>query len=178
MLPPALRPAQTLELVQRLRAGDLSAKEELINGHMRYVFVLVSRLCYLPQYQEELTSIGYEELCNAVNRISEGHLTHDNATAYIRRFVKGRVLRELSGYLREQRSELAEREYITQDEVTTLDYLDSIAQTAMDAQIMRLAILGYTNSEIGKRVNRSSAFVGIKKQELYSRYLEKERNDS
>lgn len=65
---PRLSDEEVVELLNKTRAGDLDARERLINGNLRLVFNLVKRFQYRGYEEEDLFQIGTIGLIKAIDK--------------------------------------------------------------------------------------------------------------
>lgn len=174
MLPPATTPERNSELLPLAREGNEQAIDALIVGHIRYVTALAQRMCFVPQFTEDAISVAYVELCRAVRKIPEGGMDgHDNVTAYIRLWVKGRILREVKKYLEGRGENLQDSvAAVCGSDLEDREEFDSLAVTALDRRVIQLSVEGYTAQEIADRINRSLPCVTAAKNQLFDRLKE------
>src|SRR4029077_18689126 len=98
---------------------------------------------------------------------------HENVTAYIRMWVKGRVLREIRKYVSGRGDGLKDVAYDAHSDHEEREEIDTVTVTAMECQIVNLSTLGYTMQEIANKVNRSLSYVAGVKAVLLKRLQEK-----
>ncbi|NLK52077.1 MAG: RNA polymerase sporulation sigma factor SigF [Syntrophomonadaceae bacterium] len=65
---PRLSDEEVVELLDKTQAGDLDARERLINGNLRLVFNLVKRFQYRGYEEEDLFQIGTIGLIKAIDK--------------------------------------------------------------------------------------------------------------
>jgi RNA polymerase sigma factor (sigma-70 family) len=98
-LPPRID--DPLLILESVKAGERWAIEEMVAGHLRLAAGLVGRY-YKPDRgkrpinSDDLISAAFYAVSNAVQRIADGHLSHNNPTAYIVTFIHGELRRELA----------------------------------------------------------------------------------
>lgn len=64
---PVLTNAQMRELFEQLRAGDLSAREKLVNGNLRLVLSVIQRFNNRGEYVDDLFQVGCIGLMKAID---------------------------------------------------------------------------------------------------------------
>jgi len=88
--PEALDDDLKLEIVTELKAGNADRKDQLILAHVRLALSIANRHIKrhnLSNLYDELNSAAVEGVIIAVDRILKGHLTHNDATPYIIKFI-------------------------------------------------------------------------------------------
>jgi len=112
---PAKRRERNQLLLDRIRSGDKKAATEMMEANMPFVHWRASRLMdgytgpegrAREQALEELTERGMDGLCEGVDHIVKGNLTHDNVIGYLGMWIEGAMYRPDDGlvsYLPEDR---------------------------------------------------------------------------
>lgn len=186
-----------LLILDAVKRGDKAAIDEMISGHIRLAMALVARYNQ-PFRSDELAAAALYGLVNAVNRIAEGHLTHDNPTGYIVTFIHGEIRRVINGRgvsvrtvqlgcdkrLPKHKSAYDDTNFsdMMDDFVgghpdTTLDVeeeLSKLIKDETDEQIIRLLRLGYDGVEIGRKLGLHKSNVSRRIARIRQSYKELE----
>ena len=64
---PVLREKEKLELLQRIRAGDKEARQEMINGNLRLVLSVVQKFTNRGENLDDLFQVGCIGLIKAIS---------------------------------------------------------------------------------------------------------------
>ena len=194
-LPP--RVEDPLAILDSVKAGERCAIEKMVEGHLRLAAGLVARFYRSDTDSDELVSAAFYAVANAVQRIADGHLTHDNPTAYIVMFVTGELRRTLAnksisvktiplnhhvGEWNTTRSEITADDRAIANIIgnypdTTIDIEEEInALNKIDARIVELLRLGYKNVEIADdlKIDKSNVSRRVHRIRKIFRELENE----
>ncbi len=136
--PRPLAPAEEAACFARMRAGELAARDELINRNMRLVVHIIKKYYTAANEQDDLISIGTIGLIKAVNTYRDGHGTR--FATYASRCIENEILMQF----RQSRK--------TQNTVYISDPLDT------DAQGNSLSILDVmaADGNVGDELERKS----------------------
>lgn len=182
-----------LVILESVRNGDPEAIRKMILGHMGLATGLVARY-NRSQQSDELVSAAFYALVNAVNRIANGHLDHDNPTAYIAKFIHGEIRRVLSNksvsvkaiqfrYHQFNRDRAGAKNGLAIENViglypdTTIDVeeeINALVKDKTDEQIIRLLCLGYDGVEIAQKLNLHKSSVSRRISRIRKNYKELE----
>lgn len=193
-LPNKLEPDVLLDLVQRYRAGDQTAREPIINGHLRLARKIAGSLIKFNTKHSayyDLQGEAWLALVKAVDN-APNRLEDDNITPYIkssvrwacRRFLQSnhvlpiptRTLIRSKGQLKTFKREpsledLAE----TTVNPVLIELIESCAESPVEMEILKQRIEGYTDSEIATHFGRSREYVTKIRSRVQDRFEVKER---
>ncbi len=124
--PPPLEPEEEAELLERMEAGDKTARNILVERNLRLVAHIVKKFDNTPQDTEDLISIGTIGLIKAINTFDR----HKNTrlATYAARCIENEILMDLRAG-KKQRGEMRLFEPIGADkegnEISLMDILES-----------------------------------------------------
>lgn len=189
--PISIEDKRKLELLKLTREGNDEAQDELILGHVRLAVSIVDR--YIVHFNcryldDELDDAAIEGIVVAVDRIRQGHLKHDNVTAYIvvvvHRFIadclwKSSLVRVPRGHHYRWGTPIREDSVNCNPSkmIETRDLIDHVIRSKQERRIVDLRIAGYTDREIGKIMDIPKVTVFRTRQILKTRFERSNRND-
>ncbi len=186
LLPVALNDSEKEILIPRIKAKDKDAIDRMIEGHTGLIAQVVGRYAHQqPRKTDDMLSVGWLSLTESVINFSEGKVTHDNITAYILVAAHGAI----HNFIVEDQTVKPSRERF--DEVVR-HHLDDIAETGVEHEfeapdalieeiglpsvekiIAIMALEGYTNGEIAKKLKYSVQYVRRLRQIVGQKILRK-----
>lgn len=183
-----------LEVLQRVRAGDPTAINQMIMSHIRLVLLLVNRhLHNCPHYGYDLDSVAMLGVVNCVHKIANGAMAnHDNITGYITKHIHGLIQREIG------KSHIVPTPRSVPNIVTTnhgtlgyrtnadgdmaiidlRDALEHLVENRRERRILELREKGYTDQEVGEILGISQWTVRLIRLELYRRYRQQQKEEN
>jgi RNA polymerase sigma factor (sigma-70 family) len=192
LLADRIEESQIPVILESVRKGDPEAIREMILGHMRLAMGLVARY-NKPNIADELVGAAFYGVVNAVNRIANGHLKHDNPTAYIVTFIHGEIKRVLRGsnvsikalhlhHLKERveggvNDELNAANIPGEYPDTTIDLeeeINSLCEDNLDEAIIRMLRLGYDGTDIARSLCVSQSTISRRANRIRRIYKELE----
>ena len=184
---------QLAVLVPRLRAGDTSAHEEIILGHVHLAISIAGRYARSsPHNVDDLISESIYGIIYAVKTAAE-KLVDDSITPWIISCCHRFIIRYLSRdsvvripyqtlwarYKRGLRTNVATTRSITDHDIASRsrepsleirELIDFSAETEVDRQIVFLRAQGYKDKEIGERIGISAASVTRMRANIRARF--------
>ena len=190
-------------LAALVAAGDGRARERLIEDNMALVRALVSNHVraypHLAYMSDDMTSEGFVALTTAVNKITDG-ATGDNPTAYMTEYVlcairetadrhsgngasprTQRRARSKGTDLPKQAGSISPQEANQHDPAALIDLRDqvySVAQIAVEHQLLRLFEEGHSASEVASKLKMPLSSVYATRQRLYARWIARQTDDA
>lgn len=185
-------------LLENVRAGDKEAFDKMVLGHTRLAASIVNsyirknRIIFLV---DELDSAAREGIVVAVDRIKNGHLSHDNFTGYIIYYIHEYIRKLLNRHFRvhfqQEESfypfkpiwytsylERVSDSYQNFEElVDLLDQLSTITKTDFEKRVIELRSQKYTDRETAEKLNVPETTVARTRHKLKKR-LANERNNA
>lgn len=70
---PVLKNNEMRELFKRMQAGDITAREELVNGNLRLVLSVIQRFNNRGEYGDDLFQVGCIGLMKSIDNFDLGH---------------------------------------------------------------------------------------------------------
>jgi DNA-directed RNA polymerase specialized sigma subunit len=177
-------------LVDKVAAGDIQAREELLNQLLAYVKTRLGRITRqetrLHGDLDALVSHIAEHLVDLVYAVSQGKqidniVKYVSATLYIwclryldtlLSFGKSRM-KHLTGIVQERHP--LDTIYCVEVDADLLDTLDAIAYTDREREFIRLRSMGYKSYEIAEMLGISQVVVSNIRQTLIRRYQDEAR---
>ena len=161
--PPGVEESRKLELLKLTKEGNIESRDELIMSHIRLALSIVNR--YIGWHQcrymrGELDDAAIGGVVYALDRVSKGHLAHDNVTGYIVHFIhnfvsacfqKATLIPKPRGHFRPQAHSIKENSvhYDPRAMSELKDLINCTIETADERRIVDLKIAGYTDSQVG-----------------------------
>lgn len=95
---PLLKEAQKIALIDRAQKGDISAREELINGNLRLVLSVIQRFTARGENPDDLFQVGCIGLIKAIDNFDTSHLVKFST------YAVPMIIGEIRRYLRDNSS--------------------------------------------------------------------------
>jgi len=188
----SLSEEDTVELIERHRKGRKLAGQQLVKGHLALALTIVGQYVALfksRRFVDDFVSAAMVGLADGVEKLREPPDGNDNPQAIIAAFIH----RAITDYIESlptvkvpSRSERrgkaiptrvyddAENERLIDsgvlEEISPVEeMIDSVVQSELEANIVRLRVEGYTDDEIGAELGYSRQTVQVIRQDLHER---------
>jgi len=155
--PDRIKPEEIKDLLQRIKDGDRSAKDRLIEGHIRLALSLANKFIKkFPQWEDALVSTAISTLVDKAERVEAGVLVDDNVGAYINSCVTFALRHLVANKIKEENRKLPKAtEDIVYNEETYNLLLESIMKSSdfsdREKTLMSLRIEGFNDREIAEK---------------------------
>jgi len=172
LLPCRLDDNEKAILIPLIKKGDKDAINRMIEGHTGLIAQVVGRYAWQqPRKTDDMLSVGWLALTEAVIKFSKGEINHDNITGYILTRAHGAIHNFIvedqtvkpsrDTFSKIIRHHIDDIEETIEHEFEQPDYLiEEIGLNNVEKIIAIMALEGYTNIEIGKKLNYSKAYIG------------------
>lgn len=180
--------SQKPALLAKVRAGNQEACDLLIKGHINLAANIVGR--YIATYNEDgdaLFSAALVGVCDAVDKIRKGVMTHNNVTGYITDTIHGFISDELDKlrFIRIPRRTRHDHDYKIPDfvrhnlveccvfdsnELEVEEIKEKLIESDRDREILDYRLSGYSDPEIADLIGVSTKTVFVYRREMQKRY--------
>jgi len=188
--------AEKLDLLKRVRKNDKAAIDKMILSHLRLAISKANCYVGIFHFISDLECAAMEGVVVAVNQIAKGKMAnHDNVTGYIisyvRRYIldairynpviytpreqRKRKIRSINGDIPSEPVTIKRDPQLSIQEFELWDSVESLIKNDLERKILKLRRFGYTDTEIGKRIELSRLQVLRIRHSLYQRYQRKMR---
>ncbi len=185
LLPTALNDSEKESLISKVKNNDKDAIKRMIEGHTGLIAQVVGRYAWQqPRKTDDMLSVGWLALTEAVDNFSKDKVTHNNITAYILVTVHGAIHNFIvedqtvkpsrKRFDKVVKRHLDDIEESVEHEFDTPDALvEEIGLENTEKIIAIMALEGYTDKEIGKKLGCSWQYVGRLRQVVGQKILRK-----
>lgn len=167
-------------LISKLKAGDKSVINELVNGHIRLAISIVSKYSRnRPNYKDEFISLAMCSLVTECHNIANGVTEiDDNLTGYLTSRIHSVCANYNGSSLRRSlytndlvRVNVGEATIESELSYSDLKELIQLAcRTPRDRHIVELRRQQYTYEEIGEKLNLNTSWICKLLREIESRF--------
>lgn len=185
--------AEALALLPQVRACDPAAVETMTLGYMRLALIIAGQYVALfksRRWVEDFVSAAMEGLVEGVNALQTPHGGVDNPKSVVASAVHTAIseMIENSPTIRvpsrssrrtgqgaptrirnDETNEQIIQSGLSPDITGVEDVVDSIVETPLEAEIVRLRVEGYSDDEIGEQLGYSRQTVQVIRQDLHDR---------